>query len=122
MYRMADGTDAFMEAVADIMAARMTPDWDTDMRPNDLEALAAMLLAEDGILSYGFKDLAPALTMPCLFFVGEDDEIPDVRQYIEGMPNATYVGLPGLDHLDAWLRTDLVLPYVKRFLAKVGDD
>jgi hypothetical protein len=80
-----------------------------------------MLRADEGILSYGFKDSAPFLTMPCLFFVGEEDERADVREYIATMPNATYVSLPGLDHVEAGCRADRVVPHVKQFLADVGE-
>ena len=35
------------------------------------------------------------------------------------MPNATFVTLPGLDHYQGWLRSDLVLPHVNKFLSAV---
>ena len=80
-----------------------------------------MLLAEEGFLSHGFEDVAPYLTLPSLFFVGEVDDDPAIRQCVERMSNATYVSFPGLNHADAWCRTDLVLPHVTKFLEEVGE-
>ena len=35
------------------------------------------------------------------------------------MPSTTFVSLPGLDHMPAFVRSDVVLPHVTEFLAKV---
>jgi hypothetical protein len=37
------------------------------------------------------------------------------------LPNATYVVLPGLDHGQSFLRSDIVLPHIKEFLAQVSN-
>jgi pimeloyl-ACP methyl ester carboxylesterase len=68
----------------------------------DRESLAAVL---------------PTISMPCLLYAGDRDEAyPLVNQCAEQMANATFVTLPGLDHMDALMRSDEVLPHVKRFL------
>lgn len=36
------------------------------------------------------------------------------------MPNAAFVPLAGLDHVQAFLRADLVVPPAKAFLDRVG--
>jgi hypothetical protein len=37
------------------------------------------------------------------------------------MPNVTVVVFPGLDHIEAVFRSDLVVPIVRKFLAEVGE-
>jgi hypothetical protein len=37
------------------------------------------------------------------------------------MPNAAFVALDGLDHAQGLTRSDLVLPHVLEFLARVED-
>jgi hypothetical protein len=37
------------------------------------------------------------------------------------MANATFVGLPCLDHREAGCRADVVLPHIRRSLAEVGE-
>ena len=34
--------------------------------------------------------------------------------------DAAFFSLPGLDHNQSWTRSDLVLPHVKEFLARVS--
>lgn len=40
---------------------------------------------------------------------------------VKAMPNAVFVSLHGLDHVEALHRTDLVLPHVVKFLAELGE-
>jgi hypothetical protein len=63
-------------------------------------------------------DVLSKLTLPCLIFVGENnDAYPGAQKTSEAVPNATFVSFPGLDHVDASCRTDLVLPLMREFLA-----
>ena len=121
-YKLREGMEAYLEAVELLAGTWWTPQTEAIWRTNDLEALTAMLLAEEGIVSHGFEDVAPALTLPCLFYVSEEADDPAWRQCIEEMPNGTFVSLPGLGHVDAGFRGDLVVPHVRKFLAGVGED
>jgi pimeloyl-ACP methyl ester carboxylesterase len=65
----------------------------------------------------------PGMTMPVLIFLGESDHLwppKVVNRAFSALPNATFLVLPGLDHVQAGMRSDLVVPHVKEFLAKVG--
>ena len=78
----------------------------------DYEAL--MLVAQD---RESLEDVPPAMTMPCLYYVGDKDEVyPLARQAAERMPNVTFVTLPGLDHIEVIGRLDLVVPRILAFL------
>jgi hypothetical protein len=65
-----------------------------------------------------FSDVA----VPTLIYAGSADPIHDpARQTASEIPGAQFVSLPGLSHPAALCRSDLVLPHVEPFLAKVLD-
>jgi hypothetical protein len=61
--------------------------------------------------------------MPCLLFAGEEDDLyAGVQECVQHMPNVTLASFPGLNHIECFLRSDLVLPHVQEFLAKMGQE
>jgi pimeloyl-ACP methyl ester carboxylesterase len=85
---------------------------------NDGEALAAcvttMISESDGSQ---VADL-PEITAPVMFLVGSEEPFVDLaRQAADLLPNGTFVPLAGLDHVQTFFRSDILLPHVKRFLA-----
>jgi pimeloyl-ACP methyl ester carboxylesterase len=86
---------------------------------NDTDALIA---AAQGVnKSWGIDDVPPTMHMPCLLFVGEDDpSLVAVKACSAEMPNATLVTFPGLNHAATFLRPELVLAEVRRFLEAVA--
>jgi len=91
------------------------PQWKARYLATDLEAVDVMSSRWEGI---SHAEVLSRLTLPCLVFVGENDEgCADAQKTSESVPNATFVSFPGLDHVDAWGRTDLVLPLMRKFLA-----
>jgi pimeloyl-ACP methyl ester carboxylesterase len=63
--------------------------------------------------------ILPTTTMPCLLYAGEADPLcPLVERCASELPDARFFSLPGLNHIQAAVRSDLVLPYVVEFLAK----
>ena len=88
---------------------------------NDFEALIAA--SKGSSMRSDLRDDLPGMTMPFLIYAGESDEaIPymEVKEYAQRLPNSTFVSLPGLDHIQGLTRSDLVLPHVKKFLARVS--
>ena len=88
----------------------------------DVEAQAAVAAA---FSRAGIAEACPGLTMPALLYCGDADRFADpgsMREAAEVMPNATFVSLPGLDHLPALVRSDLVMPHVRGFLRQVEND
>ena len=60
--------------------------------------------------------------LPCLIYAGENDRRHlDAKRASEVIPNATFISLPGLNHSETFLRSDVVLPHIRTFLAEVGE-
>lgn len=58
-----------------------------------------------------------SMTMPRLVYIGEDDDrLEEAKECVRYMPNGTFVSFPGLDHLEAQVRNDLILPQIMKFL------
>jgi len=92
----------------------MDPALYTRLQSNDLEALLA--LSQDRA---DFASVLPTMIMPCLLFVGETDpRFAQMHECLNHLVNATFFSLPGCGHIDAFARSDLVLPNVVTFLAK----
>ncbi len=99
----------------------MSPELRDQLLANDFEALIAIQKGHSK--RPNLEDDLPGMTMPFLVYVGESDEINprmEVKEYAERLPNATFVSLPGLDHIQGITRSDLVLPHIKKFRAQVS--
>jgi pimeloyl-ACP methyl ester carboxylesterase len=83
---------------------------------NDGLALAASLEALQSFPSLG--DRMADVTLPALIFCGtEDTDVYEpARRASRDMPNARFVSFEGLDHLQVFASSDLVLPRVRTFL------
>jgi pimeloyl-ACP methyl ester carboxylesterase len=87
----------------------------TRLLANDLEALRALTQDRESN-----ADVLPSMTMPCLLFVGElDPRLAQVQQCASDLPNVTFFSLPECDHIGTSARSELVIPHLKAFLAKV---
>jgi len=115
------GMDTVLATCEPMFGQWWTPELKAMCQANDLEALIALVSADDwGGLD--FKDILPTVMVPCLLFVGEAaDEYASAKECVKSMPTATFVSFPDLDHVEAICRTDLVLPHIVRFLAEVGE-
>ena len=61
------------------------------------------------------------MTMPCLVYVGEaDDRYAGAKECVEHVADGVFVSSPGLGHIKAYVRSDLLLPHVSEFLARVN--
>ncbi len=59
----------------------------------------------------------PTMMMPCLLYDGEADPLhPLGERCTSELPNAEFFSLPGLNHIQRAVRSDLVLPHVVEFL------
>ena len=85
------------------------------MLANELQALAAAAQARPPL-----ADILPTMTMACLLFVGEADaRYSAVQDCAKHLANAILLSLPAVDHPAGFMRSDLVLPHVTKFLATV---
>jgi pimeloyl-ACP methyl ester carboxylesterase len=116
-FRQVDGTDpeAFLAALEAVVEERIPPVVRPLVLANDLQALAAAAQERPAL-----ADVLPTMTRPCLLLVGEADaRYAAVQECAKHLINATLVSLPGIDHSTGFVRSDLVLPHVTRFLAAV---
>ena len=113
---LGQGLDAFLAACDRIYGPYMTPERRARLEANDAGVLIAASLDRAD-----HADLLPAMRMPCLLLVGAIDPIcPNVRKAAEAMAHAELVVLPECDHVATFGRTDLILPVVEAFLARVA--
>jgi pimeloyl-ACP methyl ester carboxylesterase len=88
---------------------------------NDAEALIAATLAVRD--DPGFAEVLPTMTMPCLVYSGEADAAySSAKEAVQHIPNATLVSLPALNHMEAFIRSEVVLPHITKFLATVAQE
>ena len=88
---------------------------------NDPEALIAVLSILEEQVDYD-ESIANA-TLPCLIYNGEaDPHDANTKKSMDELPNATFVTLPGLDHFAGFMRSDLVVPHIQKFLEKNDQD
>ncbi len=106
---------AFLASIKKVFGPHMTPAVLADLMANDLDALLALTQDRPSL-----ADVLPTMSMPCLLFSGTSDpRFPRVKECAQGLANATFVSLPACDHIAALARSDLVLPHVTAFLAKL---
>ena len=111
------GGDVYIMAFEEGFGVWMTPKLKARMEANDREALIAYLSQRE---SWDFEYILPMITIPCMLFVGENDSsYAGAKKCSEIIPNATFLSLPGLNHVEAAYRTDLTLPHIQTFLAEV---
>ena len=113
---LSQGLEAFGVWMQQAYGHHMTPAKLKRLLANDLVAL--MALSRDRL---DFSSVLPTMLMPCLLYVGENDpRLPQMRECMKHLANATFFSIPELGHVDAYARSDLVLPHVSAFLAKAG--
>jgi pimeloyl-ACP methyl ester carboxylesterase len=113
-----DATDpeAFLAAFEARVGERFTPEQKARMLANDFQALQASSQARPSV-----EEVLPTMTMPCLLYVGEADaRAPRVEECAKLMPHVTFVSLPRLNHAQAYVHSELVLPHILTFLHSVG--
>ena len=107
------GMTAFLESVESAMSPFPPPLHDRFLAA-DAEALAAATLVERP----GLEASLGTIELPTLIYCGDQDTpYEGARQAAEAIPNSTFVSLAGLNHIDAYLASELVLRHVRAFLA-----
>ena len=94
--------------------------WEKDQWINaDFDALIAYCSNYENI---GMAEYLPTLTVPCLLYAGEDDTYPHstAKACAEIMQNASFVSLPGLNHMGAFRSKEKILPHVLKVLKNLG--
>jgi pimeloyl-ACP methyl ester carboxylesterase len=116
-FRGVDGHDPeqFMLALDKMVGEAVDPKLKRLIAANDLIALAALVQPR-----IDQRQVLPDLPVPCLIFAGtEDKRYPGLLECVQRHACATFFSLPGLNHLQAIARADLVLPRVLAFLDRI---
>ena len=88
---------------------------------NDGTALAACVASMIAEADGRQVDDLPLIETPVMLLVGTAEPFADrAREAAKLLPNGTFVPLDGLDHVQTFFRSDLVLPRVREFIARTG--
>jgi pimeloyl-ACP methyl ester carboxylesterase len=69
----------------------------------------------------GAADILKNITVPCFIFAGEEDGFcPGARKGAAALPHARFISFPGLNHVQAEQRSELVLPHINKFLTEMS--
>lgn len=111
--------EAFIRLRERMLGRPMTNQEKQEALANDPAAIAALLANFRDVSSFSNQQLA-GIFSPCLLYAGEADTMFAGSKEAAGhIPGAKFFSLPGLDHVQAG-GSELVLPYVKKFLAEVS--
>ena len=84
---------------------------------NDMETLSALWTTRMEE-STSLEDVLPTMTRPCLLIAGTQDwSYPDIEECSKHIPQVTFASIPGLNHLEGFFCSDLMLPPITQFLA-----
>jgi pimeloyl-ACP methyl ester carboxylesterase len=112
---LAQGPGAFV-AAAERMVGMLPPRYKARLREADLNAFLAIAQDREG-LEAGLS----RITMPCCLYAGEADPMfSEVKQASRLVVTEKFFSLAGLDHLQGFVRSDLVLPHVRAFLRRAA--
>lgn len=111
---LSKGIGALVALIEDT-SGPLVPEWKANLLENDATALIASLVDFPPV-----DDILPEIVMPCLLYAGDaDPSYENVKEAALIIPNSTFFGLPGLDHVQGAVRSELVLPHIKDFLTEV---
>jgi len=109
--------EAYILRMERLLGRSLTHEDRNEFMAGDTEARIAVLTSLLDGSALTDQDLAGIL-VPCLVFCGELDPFHcGAEESADHIPQARFLSLTGLNHITAFLRSDLVLPYVKEFLA-----
>ncbi len=96
----------------------ISPELRSRLLANDTAALNALQRNEESV---SVDDLLTTFGRPYLLIMGENDEMyPTLKEHSRELPQGSVVSLPGLNHLQAFQRSDLVIPIITGFLAQLS--
>jgi pimeloyl-ACP methyl ester carboxylesterase len=113
------GNEALIAGIKALFGT-ITPQYEERLRNADVRAgLALLRWQRDHQLDFGINLLD--MKIPMLLYVGERDEpaYTEAQEAIGVLPNARFIGLPGMNHVAASGASQILVPYIKEFLAKI---
>lgn len=88
-------------------------------RAQAYDTAALIACRRQRLITERFPDAVSKIAVPTLLYAGDADPIHEpARQTAAEIAGARFMSMPGLGHVAAMCRSDLVLPHVEPFLAK----
>lgn len=117
LYRMLiESPELYLLRMSQMLQRPLTPEDKEHFLNQDAEARIAGLSAMISGPVLTDQDLAQIKT-PCLIYCGDQDPFyPGAKEAAGHIPGATFLGLPGLNHITAITQRDLVLSQIMEFL------
>lgn len=107
------GPDAFLSGFEEL-AGKPPPGYRARLLASDYRAFLAMVQDRPSL-----ESVLPSIAVPCCVYAGEGDPMfEDAKRASRRIRNAVFFSLPGLSHLEGFVRSDLVLPQVRAFLGR----
>jgi pimeloyl-ACP methyl ester carboxylesterase len=116
------GMQVFISAFEQIFGIKLEQSYYMSLNPRALLSIQKNLLEA---FSEGIDDeITSKIKVPCLFYIGELDSqrITGVKKTADEISSARFISFPQLDHWTAGVRSDIVVPHIKKFLAEVEKD
>jgi pimeloyl-ACP methyl ester carboxylesterase len=112
--------DAYIERMESLFGRELSPGEREDFLDVDTDSgIAGMTSHIEGTV-IPREDIA-GIPVPCFIYCGElDPYYNGARESAELIPRAMFVSIPNADHISAFLRYDLIFPYIKQFIARVS--
>lgn len=110
-----EGAEAMIEGYRTLFGGTIHPTSAARLRTVDPRAMVAFF--EFLPNEQGLEDVLPTMTMPCLLYIGDQDDPDHVLTYAKQMPNVATLVLPGLNHGQTSAAVDLIVPRALEFLA-----
>ena len=106
------------DAIIGIYGDATSPALAERLRSNDMAALIAC--RKQRLISGGYPGVTRSISVPCLLYAGTADAIHDsARESGSQIAKCQFISLPELNHPQAWVRSNLVLPEVQQFLDRL---
>ncbi len=114
--------EAYFQQMEYLLGHSLTPEEKSEYLSRDAEAGTAELIPYHDEPPLTEKDLT-RISVPCLLYCGDLDPFHDgAQESVQHMPRAAFISMHGFNHITAFARSDVVVRFVKQFLAVVGRD
>ncbi len=112
-----------LSALREFALGEIMDGWEASDAPLSLDSKRRLLAMDQAVLiasapdRVDHSDRLGNLQVPCLMVSGTDDwRFEDMRRFAEGNDRCEFVAHQDLDHLQTWLRPEVLLPPVLDFL------
>jgi pimeloyl-ACP methyl ester carboxylesterase len=112
--------EAYFLQMERLLGQSLTPEEKSEFLARDDEASITAQTPHRGESALTGQELA-GISVPCLLYCGDLDPFHDgAQESVQHMPRAVFISIHGLNHITAFFRSDVVVRFVKQFLALVG--